>query len=159
MQNPHPLPSEYDAEFAADERVDAICDAYEEAFVRGDDPDLASYLSRCEPSDRSQLFPELLLVDVEVCAVTDESSWSEYLDRFPEFSAAIEAARLKHKATSTSQPKPRRQTRATQRIGRFELVAKLGAGASGEVWKARDPRLRATWPSSFRARSPRPTPR
>src|SRR6185295_11679571 len=83
------------------DRIDLVCDGYEESWRRGDQPQLISYLDECAIQDRSALFVELLLVDWELRRDRGESPcWNEYLARYPGFAADIEGARFKYSADS-----------------------------------------------------------
>ena len=128
------------------DRIDILCDAYEQACQQGDQPELSSYLSQCAGTERDSLFAELMLLDVELRQSQGKSpSGDEYLDRYPEFAPVIETVIFKCGLTSTS---PRRSDQKDRHgkpsIGHFQLIERIGAGTTGEVWKAEDPRLRRT---------------
>jgi tRNA A-37 threonylcarbamoyl transferase component Bud32 len=131
-----------------EDRIDVVCDAFEEAWRQGVDPSISLFLERCAEHERSTLLSELLLVDLEFRHQRGEAvTKRNYLDRFPQFAEHIEAIDFKHglhrprvEATSSNGSAPS----SRRRISHFELLEKLGTGAFGEVWKARDTRLQRT---------------
>ena len=145
MQNRDRTEPERLAEVSAEARIDAICDAYETEWNQGTHREFASYLEHCDPTERPRLFLELLLVDRELrLKNAQEPEWLDYLIKFPAFAEQIEAARFKYRSEGLLRAGPDAAVPEIQRIGRFELVHRIGAGASGEVWKANDPRLQRT---------------
>ena len=134
---------------SAENQIDAICDAFEEECQQGSSPQLLSYLDRCEASEQSTLFAELLLLDLEYRKRRGETpSRDDYLKRFPKFADQIEAIQLTHGLEDTPTSATKRELRespeAGHRIAHFELQEKLGSGVAGEVWKAKDSRLQRT---------------
>jgi serine/threonine-protein kinase len=129
------------------DRIDEVCDAFELAWKDDERPQLAAFVEQVDAEARSSLFNELLLVELECRRNRGERpSREEYLATYPAFSAQIEATDFKH-GLSTVPVGARHETvsasrlRLGNRISRFELQQRLGAGAMGEVWKAWDPRL------------------
>ena len=131
---------------SSSDRVDMACDAFEEAWIRGERPIIAEFLGRGLERDRSLLFSELLLLDIDYRRQRGEAfSTQEYKASFPDLAAQIESVGfLQQRDDAAHADRDARGTDATcdrRYAGRFELIEKLGAGASGEVWKAVDPRL------------------
>jgi serine/threonine protein kinase len=125
--------------YSRDDRIDVVCDAFEREWQTGTRPDLPSYLGYCPASERQILFTELVLLEWELRNTNHESpSWTDYLARFPEFADQIEAMRFKCVLRNEN---PADRPAGVRRIAHFELLEKLGSGAGGTVWKARDPRL------------------
>jgi eukaryotic-like serine/threonine-protein kinase len=136
------------------DRIDVICDAYEEELLHGKQPDLRGFLTQIRLAEGSTisgrdcvtLFEELLLLDVDYRKrVGEVPSIKNYLDAFPEFSECIEAVELKLSPFGSQDTRDKKETAGDgdmpDRIAHFMLLEKLGAGAAGEVWKARDTRL------------------
>lgn len=123
-------------------QIDVLCDEFEQAYQRGDCPDIRTYLDRGEPEHRPRLLKELLLVDQELKqGEPDKPSWDDYLAQLPEFKEQIETVRfLRGSDTVSGSTDESEGTPA--RIAHFELIDKLGAGGLGVVWRATDTRLR-----------------
>lgn len=128
-----------------DDRIDIICDAYEEAWLRGECPPIEEYLEDFSDEERPLLFLELLLLEIEYRKRSSETPLAaEYLTRFPRFGATVERAILLGDLVpdAPSQPTfPRRIGDATRRLGHFELLEEIGRGAAGTVWRAHDLKL------------------
>jgi eukaryotic-like serine/threonine-protein kinase len=129
---------------SADDRIDVVCDAFESAWSRGNRPTIEDFLGLATDQDRPLLFCELVLVDAEYRARSGIATDLEgYLTRFPEFSSELETVRFALHSTTTFDRVNEATTAPSsgRRIDRFVLTDKIGSGASGEVWKALDPRL------------------
>jgi predicted Ser/Thr protein kinase len=129
--------------------IDAVCDEFESKLLLGERPRITDYLAKVDVVQRSDLFRELLFVDVEYRVKRGEvPKATDYRPEFPQFASEIERASFEHRgplfatsaATDTTEV-PENSHFTGKRIGHFELVERLGGGAMGEVWKAWDPRL------------------
>jgi serine/threonine protein kinase len=129
---------------SADDRIDVVCDAFEASWIRGLRPNIEHFLNGFTGVERRLLFSQLLLLDVDYrLQVAEQPNASEYAALFPEFSAAIEEAVLAGTLISPSSNGSTHSdlTGAGKRIAHFELIEKIGDGAAGEVWKAKDLKL------------------
>jgi WD40 repeat protein len=114
--------------------LDRVCDAFEAAWRAGRRPPVEEFAG----SAAGALLCELVCVDVEYRrAAGDEPTAAEYLARFP----ALDPAWLDQLLAAPVGPPPPGTPAAANRLGRFELLAQVGRGASGTVWRAFDPRL------------------
>ncbi len=150
------LPSRRLGAWAAE--IDAACDRFEAAWKAGRSPRLEDYLANASASQQGEVLLALLGIELELLARQRISPHPQtYLDRFPNFASAIHEA-FNHATlikgtsdTSLSQDsslidKPGSSTAASasslpRAIGRFEILARLGEGAFGTVYRARDSKL------------------
>ena len=135
---------------SSEEQIDAVCDAFEAAWLRGERPHINVFLGHVDHKLQAALFYELLLVDLEYRRNKGERpARDDYRRKFSQFAEQIEAANFYHGAsafaTSTGADDDTGTARAHEPgdlVSHFELQECLGTGAMGEVWKAWDSRLR-----------------
>lgn len=121
-----------------DLQLNSVCDAFESAWQTGKRPQLADFLTDTR-LPASTLFVELVQIEMEYRRRTGERvTLEEYAARYPKFSEAL--SNLAPSLETVSMPAGREPPVKT--LGRFELVAPLGEGTFGVVWKARDTKLR-----------------
>jgi hypothetical protein len=131
-----------------DDRIDLLCDRFEEAWQSDKRPVLEAFVQENEGVDTTALFKELLLLDLEYRRQAGESPEREdYEKRFSQFTdlilKAVPAGKTdKLSKTAAREPGSLQVVKVGQRIAQFEIVERLGAGAFGAVWKARDTTLK-----------------
>jgi serine/threonine protein kinase len=144
-----PIEGPRSTDIAAADQIDVQCDEFEAAWLRGESPQIETYLECCGESARERLLTDLLLVERELRITHGETaSRLDYQLRFPRYSTVInclefptidDRSHTRSAAIDRSSP-PLPGTRFMH----FELIEELGSGASGAVWKAKDSRLRRT---------------
>ncbi len=133
---------------SVEDRIDERCDAFEQAWRDGQRPKISDFLLSVDRVIRSQLFRELLLVELEYRCLNGElPKQKDYLLEFPEFASQIEAIDLQYRNAAFVKSSQEGKTTADalhpgEFIAHFELVELLGSGAMGSAWKAWDSRLR-----------------
>jgi|GEM_PF-2577748 len=149
------------------ERIDIVCDRFEQEWLAGKSPAIETFLDSARPEDRHELWRALALVELELLvragAKPDAKNWQT---RFPEHAGRVgllfeEAAelvtrRMRERVSSgqTSRSSavdadtsinPAVSTappaRPLETLGRFKILGTLGQGAFGTVYRARDPHL------------------
>lgn len=150
------------------DEIDACCDRFEAGWIeQASPPDIGEFLPQVSEANREQLFPELVLVDVEYRKKHDLAvPWEDWLARFPAFDPIVQELRrretLDHElggpattATLNEAPEPANaaapfeqngvakpnDSLTCERFGRYRADAWLGGGAFGDVYRGWDEQL------------------
>ena len=140
------------------QRIDTFCDEFEAAWRRGEQPDIADVLSRVPAGERRRLCVELVRLDIDYRRKRGEqprtadyahlAGWDEELARLVTGEQPTSAS-VKAQPDSVKAPPPLAPTGFSQlvigeRFGPYQLLAKLGQGGMGAVYKVRHVRLGKT---------------
>jgi uncharacterized protein (TIGR03067 family) len=107
------------------QRIDAVCDRFEADWKAGRRQPLEAYLAEVAASEQEAFRSALLAVQRE-------------LDTH---SRSVDSSVVQEDSQRTTGYTPTPETNIPKAIGRFEILALLGEGAFGKVYKARDPQL------------------
>ncbi|MCC7473974.1 MAG: serine/threonine protein kinase, partial [Pirellulales bacterium] len=146
---PDPTENSAQPRIAESDKIDQLCDVFEDAWKAGEAPRIDDFLNRYDGPAREQLFTELLLVDREYRIHCGTPASKElYLDQFPSFRTVIGKLLFdsmeSELATEPRATRPLTELAAGSRIVEFELIEPIGTGATGTVWKAHDTLMRRT---------------
>jgi serine/threonine protein kinase len=126
-------------------RIDEVCDSFESAYLRDEKPEIGQHLALVTSKERARLFRELMLIEVHFSKARGSMpDWERYVADFPQFGDVVESVRMHISSLQDTTKETRcasNRLRPGSQIGRFTLVERLGQGAVGDVWKARDCRL------------------
>jgi serine/threonine-protein kinase len=155
-----------------DQHIDRLCDRFEAAWrALGSDqtaPAIEPYLADAPEPARALLLPKLLAIEVAYRQRRGEQpSTAEYLHRFPQDGVQVRAAfQLRASGKKGVRPPEARgltpffpdalscditgplpapsgsEAASADRLGRFQLVERVGQGTFGSVWRAYDTELR-----------------
>ena len=140
-------PSALISQFSIHDEIDSICAAYAHQRHQGRPTPIEQFLLEIDDENRLQLLVELIATDMEHRRGQGESPAAEdYLDRFPDYREELQQRSFSPRSTRTikfdsSLPIPRQRFAEGQHVGQYKLLANVGKGAFGEVWKAEDTQL------------------
>jgi serine/threonine protein kinase/formylglycine-generating enzyme required for sulfatase activity len=152
-----PLPESWPPSLAL--RVNQVCLRFEAAWKAGQQPRIEEYLEETPESDRVVLLRELVALELAYRRLRGEKpTCAEYQQRFPQQAELLSTvfreegkpagqppgeAEDSHHSIPTVPDAARREAGKTpDRLGRFQITARLGSGSFGVVYKGYDPELR-----------------
>ncbi|MEO8496804.1 MAG: serine/threonine-protein kinase, partial [Planctomycetota bacterium] len=121
--------------------VDRLCDEFEAALKRGECPSIATALHGVDESMQSQLFAELLKLELDYRKRRGEAvSLAEYASAWCGYEAEV-AAVFQASDTDETGDELEPSDRSGDQVGPFQLVEKVGTGSFGTVYRAYDAKL------------------
>jgi serine/threonine-protein kinase len=134
-------------------RLNPVCDRFEDLWLAGQRPRLEEYLPLVEPADQSALLRELLALEMHYRSHLGERvTAEEYRNRLPGHASLVEEV-FGPSTTGPEDPWPtplgptstqdhsqlaKRGRTSGLRVGRYEVQTLIARGGMAEVWRACD---------------------
>jgi WD40 repeat protein/tRNA A-37 threonylcarbamoyl transferase component Bud32 len=132
MTEPLPLP--------VARQVDAACCRFEAEWKAGRRPVIEEHLAGVPEAARAAVLAELVALDLDYRRLAGEDAWPrDYGARFPALDVDRDIRTAVSRSDGESQIAP--PVAALRRLGKFELLERVGQGAFGAVWRAHDTEL------------------
>ncbi len=133
--------------YSIDDEIESVCEAFADKWGRDKAPAIEHLLEAVAAEHRGRLLIELIKTDMDRRSRQgEEPSEDDYLDRFPDYREQIE--QLKQEASRKRTVQLDSSLRVTSHgfvaghhLGHYVLIRRVGSGAFGEVWQARDTQL------------------
>ncbi len=119
--------------------IDALCDRFDQALVKGDAPRIETFLVEAPDAAREGLLAELLAMEVEHRTKQgDVPQQKEYLQRFPQQEQVIASVFARDATTmfSGDQGTISLPVNVPPVLANFRLIKQIGQGGMGVVWLA-----------------------
>jgi len=134
--------------YQSDLPSETLCSEFESKWRSSEEPPrIEDYLRDTAGPHRSTLLGRLILIELRYRFLSGETpDLAEYARRFPQEDLKIDSIRPLYQKirseieTATAETVVPESVRKT--LGKFQLMARVGKGGFGEVWRAWDPELR-----------------
>jgi serine/threonine protein kinase len=136
------------------DRIDQVCDRFEQAVQAGQSPRIEDFIADFLESGRAALLAELIALEMDLALNRGQPvRFEEYLQRFPEFADGLERCRsgiepahsqviVEGSLVDTSvETVAMSAASGVRQLKHFRLMSIIGQGAFGTVWRAIDTRL------------------
>jgi hypothetical protein len=135
------------------QRVDEVCDRFEDAWKAGQRPRIEDYLGTTPEPERSKLLEELLHVELAYRRQQGETlALEDYVRRFPKHAELIRAIfvagersdevdSFEHQASNGPDVNRPGDVDQPARLGRYRITGTRGRGSFGVVYKGYDDEL------------------
>jgi hypothetical protein len=116
------------------ERVDRVASRFEEELHAGREPRVEEALEKVSGPERAKLLFELLVVEIDDRSARGQTPRLEdYLARFADARDREIVVAAHAQATAPGRPRP-----GELLLDRYEVIAHLGSGGTGSVWRVRE---------------------
>jgi serine/threonine-protein kinase len=135
------LEQQYGKGLSISDEIDVICDEFEQEWLAGRAPKIDEFVARVEPASRSQLYSELLAVDLEYRRRKFQNENFDNLFK----GAAGDSLGARDADTDEIETRGGGETaEPASMIGHYRQLERVGAGGFGTVWKSLDTHLKRT---------------